>query len=77
MDKELSFTIKEGGTLSPTIGEGERLIQELADKRKSIWKERESLEIDKAVCKENADIILDTPILREAIKEKPYLLIEC
>ena len=77
MNKELSFTIKEGGTLRPTISEGERLIQELADKRKSIWKETGSLKLDKAICKENADIILDTPILRETVKEKPYLLIEC
>jgi len=77
MDKELSFTIKEGGTAGPTIGEGERLIQRLVDKRKSIWKEKESLDADRAVCKENADIILDTPILRDAVTRKPYLLIEC
>ena len=77
MDKELSFTIKEGGTVGPTIGEGERLIRELVDKRKSIWKEKGSLVADRAVCRDNADIILDTPILRETVTRKPYLLIEC
>ena len=77
MDKELSFTIKEGGTSGPTIGEGERMIQKLVDKRKSIWREKESLDADRAVCRDNADIILDTPILRDAVVRKPYLLIEC
>ncbi len=75
--QKCAFTIKEGGTVSPTIGEGESLIKALVDKRKSMWQRGESLSTDRRICKENADTILDTPLLRDAVIRKPYLLIEC
>ncbi|MBQ9743575.1 MAG: hypothetical protein IJW19_00440 [Clostridia bacterium] len=79
MNRKEAFTIEDCKTAdgSFAIGEGERMIRELVRKRKTAWEEKRDLHLDRRICKDNADIILDTPTLREAVKKKPYLLIEC
>ena len=82
-----TFTIEDCKTNSPrreedvkgrlAIGEGESALLKLAERRKSIWREERSLTVDRRIVKENADIILDTPLLRDAVIKAPYLLIEC
>ena len=59
------------------LDEGESAIYELVSKRKSTWERTGSVYADRQICKENADIILDTPHLCKAVIKKPYLLIEC
>jgi len=60
-----------------TVGEGESALLRLVEKRKSTWLSSGSLADDRRIIKENADIILDTPLLRDTVIRKPYLLIEC
>ena len=60
-----------------TVNDGEAALKKLADKRKALWEKSKSIYYDKQICKENADIILDTPHICRAVINKPYLLIEC
>ena len=65
----------QGGVF--TVNDGEAALKNLADKRKALWEKSKSIYYDKQICKENADIILDTPHICRAVINKPYLLIEC
>ena len=73
------FTIEDCKTEGTgfAIGEGERQIKALIQKRKTEWEKKRSITEDRRICKDIADIILDTPHIREAVIRKPYLLIEC
>ena len=79
-DNEI-FTIK-GGTSSSSAcatdeGEGTNaLLCSLIKRRKEAWDKKSDITLDRSICKENADIILDTPQLRGIILAEPYLLIE-
>lgn len=50
--------------------------QDIIDKRKKIWTERQDLEYDRELVRASAIKILETPSLVEEIRAKPYLLIE-
>ena len=54
-----------------------KALSYLAERRRKAWEEEGSIHLDKRICKENADIILDTPHIRQYIISYPYLLIEC
>ena len=80
-----TFTIedcKDNGKTAPdcggfAIGEGESALLKLAERRKSTWNKEHSITKDREIIKENADIILDTPLIRDTVIKMPYLLIEC
>ena len=78
-DSSPSFVCCDGDMKGESfaIGEGERTLLKLADRRKSIWEREHSLSRDRETVKENADLILDTPLLRDTVIKMPYLLIEC
>ena len=85
MTCKTDFTIKdpkieeENGTQGRGFAaeDGESALIELASRRKAVWGKKKSVYTDRQICKENADIILDTPHLCKAVIKKPYLLIEC
>ena len=88
MNKEDAFTIKGGKSIKGStpeipvfaINEGEsprETLTRLAERRRTVWEREKSIYLDKKICKENADIILDTPHIRQLIISSPYLLIEC
>ena len=52
------------------------LISSLVKRRREAWETKGSISLDKRICRENADIILDTPHLRDEVIKSPYLLIE-
>ncbi|MBQ4585101.1 MAG: hypothetical protein IJA82_02705 [Clostridia bacterium] len=52
-------------------------LKDLVEKRKKRWEELHSIEHDTALVNAIADKILDSKELREEIREKPWLLIEC
>ena len=41
------------------------LISSLVKRRREAWETKGSISLDKRICMENADIILDTPHLRD------------
>ncbi len=81
-DKEINILSSKSAE-NPTLGgeftlsDGEAALKKLADKRKAIWEKTGSIYYDKQICKENANVILDTPHICRAVINKPYLLIEC
>ena len=54
-----------------------KALSYLAERRRKAWERKQSIHLDKEICRENADIILDTPHIRQYIISYPYLLIEC
>ena len=52
-------------------------LKDLVEKRKKRWEELHSIEHDTMLVNAIADKILDSKELREEIREKPWLLIEC
>ena len=52
------------------------IVQDIIAKRKRIWEHRQDINYDAEFVEAVADEIVNNEILRKAIKEKPYLLIE-
>ena len=51
-------------------------VNDIIEKRKCRWAERQDIEYDRLLVKASVDKILSTPELRDEIIKKPYLLIE-